>query len=125
PGEGTSCSGDTTLMVCGPDNVSLVELECTGSCFNDACDNRPNHCPYDYDVLVNCGADCGELTGHACVEDLFGPECLTGYIPGEVIELGEKFVVRSPNAASACSTSCEEPKRRFVIMIYKDRKSVV
>src|SRR5690606_903439 len=114
PGEPTSCSGDTTLMVCGADNISLEGLECTGSCFNDACDNRPNYCPNYHDIFINCGTDCGEFNEDYC--SAFG-QCANAAIPGEIFDIGETLVVRSPGYASACSTTCDQPRRRVSVAI--------
>lgn len=113
PGGGT-CSGDTTLISCGVDNLTLEEVECTGACFNEACDDRPNHCPYDYDYFVNCGSDCGEHHPSFCYEDILDAECL---MAGVGVVVGTRTIVRIPNYASSCETTCEAPVRRAAIWV--------
>jgi hypothetical protein len=100
------------LTACGPDNLTIDDVECSGSCHDGACDNRPNHCPYDYDYFLNCGTDCGERDDTFCNVDQFEPECLAAGIP---LEAGQKRVVRTPDYASTCSASCDSQVHRFRI----------
>jgi hypothetical protein len=100
------CQDATTLMECGPDNVTTALVEtCTGACWEAACDNRPNHCPRE--AFVNCADDCGENT--EC-----SPYCpgIEWYIP---IERAAELTFRIPGYAGACTDECSDAIRVFRI----------
>jgi hypothetical protein len=107
------CQGDTTLVACGPDNVTLETVEtCTGVCWDNACDNRPNHCPSPAMLLTNCADDCGGRT-EGCMANC--PGLGLGVGPSS---LRVEFTVRTPAYDAACSEPCN-PTRRGV-PIYQD-----
>ena len=108
PGEGY-CLDETTRMACGPDNVTLEPEECTGSCFNDACDNRPNYCPVG-DYIFNCGTECGVPMDGCFVP---GMDCVSSI--GVPFSPGQPWRLRTANYDGTCS-ACDPPMRRARIV---------
>jgi hypothetical protein len=104
------CQSDTTLVACGPDNVTLEVVEtCTGICWGDTCDNRPNHCPSPSlgAGLINCADDCGGRTERWCEENC--PSLSLPLLPNDTI------VIRSPAYGGACVPACNPTRRGILI----------
>src|SRR5690606_30917043 len=116
PGEGAACDGPTTLMVCGPDNVTLEPRECVGACNQAACDDRPNHCPAE--DFVNCGTDC-RAPDEGCTSSFTTPPVCEGPI-GVLwldFELQQKWIVRIPDYESSCVDPDNPALRGFVVYV--------
>jgi hypothetical protein len=97
------CQDATTLMECGPDNVTTAVVEtCTGACWEAACDNRPNHCPRE--AFVNCADDCGDNTDCSSYCPV-----LQWYIPAADVDL----TFRIPEYSGACTVPCSDTIRVF------------
>lgn len=99
----------STLMECGPDNVTAEVVEiCEGVCDDGRCDDTRDACP-EGDSYLGCSDDC---KGH---EDYCSPE----YCPDQgifTILLTEAYpgvVARIGSYTEACSLDCDPDVHRF------------
>jgi hypothetical protein len=109
------CSGPTTLNRCGPDSLTLLSEECTGSCHGDACDNRPNYCPAE--TFVNCGEECRErdescFTSGGCEGAVHSTAASPG--PGEIQMVRVGFETSCP---VQYSSECGSYTRRVLVNV--------
>ena len=119
PGEGAACEGPTTLMVCGPDSVTLEPRECAGACNQAACDDRPNHCPRE--EFLNCGTDC-RAPDRGCIASITTTPICEGPIGAVWLDFESKqnWTVRIPDYAASCVASCDSEVRGMTIYINPD-----
>lgn len=107
PGRGV-CEDSATLLQCGPDNVTLEPVECEGSCYEGACDNRPNHCPAE--PFINCGRECGEMsancdTAAGCEDKPFVARVFFD-------QAGQSHIVRIGDYDALCTVDCDVHETR-------------
>ncbi len=85
------CSGPTTVTVCGPDNVTLLEEQCPWSCVDGEC----NDCPAgDY---INCGTQCRE-------RDCLETSCVLS--TGTYLVAPATRIIRTSSFNDACPAEC-------------------
>jgi hypothetical protein len=115
PGTGVCDDDDKTLVRCSADATTTTSETCSGGCHNGEC-HDVSACPVwgDYDGGVSCSLECGRAASGACVPFTALPGCTAAIALN--VDLGDKWVVRTPWADETCQ-GCGATPGIFVLDI--------